>query len=70
MDKSIKKQLLEFKPLDEKVYNNTEFNNNSIRAIVCKLNKQLNGFRFITWTSIDKTSTHIRLIKNEAIKQA
>lgn len=68
MSKQIKHQLLNFKPLDEKVYNNEVYNNNSIRAIVCKLNKQLNGFRFITWTSIDKKSTHIRLIKNETIK--
>lgn len=68
MSNQIKQQLLDFKPLDEKVYNNEVYNNNSIRAIVCKLNKQLNGFRFITWTSIDKKSTYIRLIKNETIK--
>lgn len=70
MSKSIRQQLMKYKPLDEKVYNNKIYNNNSIRAIVCKLNKELSGFRFITWRSIDKKYTHIRLLNNETIKQA
>lgn len=68
MSKSIEQELLNFELLDEKVYDNNKVNNNSIRVIVCKLNKQLNGFRFITWISKDKKSTYIKLIKNEAIK--
>jgi len=68
--KTFKDELLSMKAGDEKVYSIQFKTNTTIRVIVCGLNKQLNGFRFITFISKDKKSTHIRLIKDEAKRKA
>lgn len=59
----IKQELLEIEVGDEKVYSVKESTNQSIRVIAYELNKELNGFRFITFSSKDKKHTHIRLIR-------
>jgi hypothetical protein len=59
----IKQELIEMEVGDEKVYSVKESTNQSIRVIACELNKDLNGFRFITFATKDKKHTHIRLIR-------
>lgn len=59
----IKQELIEMEVGDEKVYSVKESTNQSIRVIAYELNKELNGFRFITFSSKDKKHTHIRLIR-------
>ena len=63
--KTFKDELLSMKLGEEKSYSRQLKTNTAIRVIVCEINKQLNEFRFITFISKDKKSTHIRLVKNE-----